>query len=70
MIKLSTIEGTDPNHFVMQVDEPVTIEVIQLASGQLVMHVNRGIDAVDYEPIVVYDSDADPKVLDRQEAGE
>jgi hypothetical protein len=71
MIKLYENKDEHGENFTLEADEPVTLTGVgSHNSGHLVMFVYKGTaDELDEhtEPVIVYDSDADPKVLDLQE---
>lgn len=65
---LKTVENKNgvANQFVLESNEPVTLELIQSETGHLVVYVYKGIgnEVSEYtEPTIVFDSDATPKVL-------
>lgn len=72
MIKLQEIEKKNgvSNQFVLEANEPVTLELLQSDTGHMVVYVYKGVgDEVDEytNPTILFDSEATPKVLNVKE---
>lgn len=62
IIKLEVIEKKDGirNQFVIQADEPVTIEFMETEDNHTVAHVYRGVEVDEYsEPVGMFNSSID-----------